>query len=332
MSVRLPAAVIAFVIGAAHCARPAEISSPSQNPLDLLGYVAELEKYSVAAGQLKDHPEDAAALERDLPGQWVVITGGRSYRVSTEWLRERLDALRSGRGHPSDITREVVVRLNAMKASAQALLIAEPAATDAARRRLNEILNRRDYRGVTGPSPVRSWREQATNWVADKLAMLFGSLGHARLFASLAWLLAAAVALFLVTWLVRSALRVSASTRLRLEGPSVSGPREWARQALACANRGDYREAIRLAYWAAVARLEEYGLWQMERARTPREYLRLLPYDHPQRPTLNALTVRFERTWYGGRGASAEDFRCALVELGELGCRLDWNRATANFF
>ncbi len=333
MSLRLPAAAILLVIGAAHCARPAETSSPSQNLLDLQGYVAELEKYSAAAGRLKDHPEDAAALQRELPRHWVVTTGGQSYRVSTDWLRERLDALRSGRDHPSDASRELVVRLNAMKASAQALVTAEPAANDAARRSLDEILKRREYRGVTAPGPFRSWWDRATNWVADKLAVVFGSVGrHPRLSTSLVWLLAASVALLLVTWLVRSVLRASVDTRLRLEGPPVSETREWARQALACADREDYREAIRLAYWAAVARLEEYGLWQMERARTPREYLRLLPSDHAQRPPLTALTQRFERTWYGGRRVSAEDFRCALVELGELGCRLDWNQATANSF
>jgi hypothetical protein len=333
MSVRLPAAAILFVIGAAYCARPAETSSPSQGPLDLQGYVAELEEYSAAAGRLKDHPEDAAGMQRDLPRQWVVTAGGQSYAVPTDWLRERLDALRSGRGHPSDISRELVIRLNAMKASAQALVTAEPAANDAAQRRLNEILKRRDYRGVAGPGPFRSWWERATNWVADKLAVVFGSVGrHPRLSTSLVWLLAAALALFLVTWLVRSVLRTSASTPLRLEGPPVSEMREWARQALACADREDYRQAIRLAYWAAVARLEEYGLWQVAHARTPREYLRLLPRDHAQRPPLTALTLRFERTWYGGRRVSAEDFRCALVELGELGCRLNWNRATANSF
>jgi hypothetical protein len=331
MSLRLPALTILFVIGTAHCAHPAEASSPSQNFLDLQGYVAELEKYSAAAGRLKDHPEDAAALQRELPRQWVVTTGGQSYRVSTDWLRERLDAVRSGRGHPSEFSRELVVRLSAMKASAQALETTEPPANDAARRSLDEILKHREYRGVTAPSPFRSWLEQATNWVADKLAVALGGVGqHPRLSTSLVWLLAVAVALFLVTWLVRSVLRTSVDNRLRLEGPFVSETRECARQALACADREDYREAIRLAYWEAIARLEEYGLWQMEHARTPREYLRLLPSDHAQRPPLTALTQRFERTWYGGSRVSAEDFRCALVELGELGCRLHWNQATAN--
>jgi hypothetical protein len=85
------------------------------------------------------------------------------------------------------------------------------------------------------------------------------------------------------------------------------------------AAQGLWREAIHYLYWAAIARLESRRLWPADRARTPREYLRLLPAADPRRANLTTLTRSFERTWYGGREAGASDFKAALKQAAELG-------------
>jgi hypothetical protein len=93
--------------------------------------------------------------------------------------------------------------------------------------------------------------------------------------------------------------------------------REWARRA---ASVDDVREAVRCAYRAATGRLEEEGVWRVDDARTPREYLRLLPADHRRRGPLADVAGRFEEIWYGARPATPDDRRTVLGRLRELEC------------
>ena len=60
---------------------------------------------------------------------------------------------------------------------------------------------------------------------------------------------------------------------------------------------GEWRDAIHLAYWAGISFLERQGFWKPDRARTPREYLRL-SLRSEYRETLRALTQIFELAWY----------------------------------
>jgi len=85
------------------------------------------------------------------------------------------------------------------------------------------------------------------------------------------------------------------------------------------AEQGLWREAIHFLYWAAIARLESRRMWPADRARTPREYLRLLPAADPRLGKLATLTRSFERTWYGGREAGFSDFEAAEKLAAELG-------------
>jgi hypothetical protein len=108
--------------------------------------------------------------------------------------------------------------------------------------------------------------------------------------------------------------------------PGAPSAREWQlwlkdAQAMAAENR--WREAIHFVYWASIARLESRRLWPADRARTPREYLGLLPGADPRKPSLTALTWSFERTWYGGRAAASSDFKAALEMASELGVRAE---------
>ncbi|HLW79821.1 MAG TPA: DUF4129 domain-containing protein, partial [Terriglobia bacterium] len=91
--------------------------------------------------------------------------------------------------------------------------------------------------------------------------------------------------------------------------------------------------AVRLAYWTGVYRLADLGLWQIDRTRTHREYLRLVPQspgEETRRDALSAVTSRFEHVWYGRRSASADDFRFVVSQLEKLGCVFPSTRATAS--
>jgi hypothetical protein len=69
-----------------------------------------------------------------------------------------------------------------------------------------------------------------------------------------------------------------------------------------------------------VAFLEAKGAWRPDRARTPREYLRLLPASSDDGATLAAITRRFELVWYGNASADAEAFAESVANLKKMGC------------
>jgi hypothetical protein len=322
------------VQGRADSTRPA----PNSATLDLPGYLAALDQCSAAAARLKDHPGEAAALKRSLPETWSVMADGQRFDVSTEWLRHRLDAFPVDAVQATERSRQVLTRLRAMRESAAELAgtgrSGDRTADSAfAKRRLDTILKRREFAQNLERGPLRLWWDRTVGWIRDTLNRLFGVVGrHSGPGSPVFWVLAIALGLALVGWLSQSIRRV-ARTPARATAHSTAtaaGWREWAAKAAACARRNEFREAIHLAYRAALYRLEEAGLWQVDDARTPREYLRLLPKGHGQYPPLEALTFRFERSWYGGRAALADDFQLVMAELEDLGCLLDWNPATAS--
>lgn len=219
-----------------------------------------------------------------------------------------------------------------------------------ARAELNRILKRREFRGMAGPGWLESVREFVTQWIGDLLKWIFSGLaGHPRASRAVMWGLAIVLTLAFITWLFRALLRGPRQEALDLKGPAriARGWRDWAREALDASGRGDYRDAIRLAYWAGIYRLGELGLWQIDRTRTHREYLRLLddpqtfklgaspgvpaqPQADARREALSAVTARFEHTWYGRESASAGDFEFVVRQLERMGCPLPSMPATAS--
>ena len=86
--------------------------------------------------------------------------------------------------------------------------------------------------------------------------------------------------------------------------------RNWERlreEADEAAQQQRWRDAVRGYYWATIARFESRGQWPADRARTPREYLRLVLPGHPKHDDLRLLTRRFESCWYGSETATQPD-------------------------
>jgi hypothetical protein len=87
---------------------------------------------------------------------------------------------------------------------------------------------------------------------------------------------------------------------------------------------------VHCAYWAAVVHLETLGVLKRDRARTPRESLRLLDRHPNEQNLLREFTRRFELIWYGYRPASASDWSEARSHLEKMGCLTPSTAATAN--
>jgi hypothetical protein len=143
-----------------------------------------------------------------------------------------------------------------------------------------------------------------------------------RALVILAMVLALAV---LAYWSYRLISRIPAEGGFSLDGgeaaPSSKHWRTWLAEANTAAAAGQWREATRLAYWAAISRLESAGAWRPDRARTPREYLQLLGAERPEQGALREITRRFELAWYAQLPVTREEFAAALENTEQLGCR-----------
>lgn len=204
---------------------------------------------------------------------------------------------------------------------------AEPQASHAVERKsIATILAGREYRGVSQSSVWERFQE----WLENVLASFFGHLiGFGARSPWIAYALRGLLLVSLCVGLVWALVRIERRARVRLvpdmqpaaHAPSARDWQLWFQDAQRMAAQGQWRDAIHFLYWAAISRLESKRMWPADRARTPREYLRLFPAADARRDNLTALTRSFERTWYGGREAGATEFDAALKMAAGLGVK-----------
>ncbi len=241
------------------------------------------------------------------------------FAVRWDWLRETLaeakDAKVSGR---EEMLEDAAARLREDEGARG------EAAPDvsAARKKVDGVLAGVEFRAV-----------KRDNYLTEKLAALglilnaaLDRLGayvpHSPWFGVLLeWGVLGLAAAGLLLW----AWRVSQQQRLMVVAESSGGGQvwqkesdDWAARAAAEAGRGEWREAVHSLYWSAIVMLEGQKLWRQNRARTPREYVRLLEPGSAKRGVLAGLTGVFERIWYGLRPAGEQDYARAKELLDEL--------------
>jgi hypothetical protein len=212
-----------------------------------------------------------------------------------------------------------------------------------ARARLQKILSQREFNQAKGGDSWWSqmW-DQAQRWISWLLDHTLGRLlGSGAAKTAALYILIGAVFLFAAVWIVRGMRTLARSETLSVEASFPPGKhwRDWTREATTAASRGDYRAALFAAYWAGVYRLAELGAWKLDRARTPREYLRLigekaendLAAQNPvgRELALKDLTHGMEASWYGFLPATQQDYDKAVAHLETLGCRFHSTAQTA---
>lgn len=287
-------------------------------------YRQQLQDFSSKIEQLNQHPEQAKQLESDVPDHVAVSDGSREWSLSYDWLKKQLQQFEQGDPKTrSAFLKQIQDHLHGLDKEAAAYEKAPPDSSSD-HQKLEQILSRREFHKAHGPTWWDIVREKIWRWLANFFEKhpIVGR-GGTDLLHILVYVAVAVAFIMFAIWLKRRLDRPREDFAREIVpfAPSARGWASWLADARNAAQQGDSRNAVHLAYWAGISFLEEHGAWKPDRARTPREYLRILGTRKPQYPTLSALTRKFEVTWYGRQDAQAADFGEALQQLEKLGCK-----------
>jgi hypothetical protein len=316
-------------------------SAQSPPALSLRDYQAQLDRWSERTARLEKNPREAAALRRDLPASWIVRNGSskgsgndaQRWNTPTAWLDEALASIEKDGGAVKVQVPVILARLKALHSAAASLESGAPGG-QVSRSALREILARPEF------NPQETWfdrmRQKAEEWLIKALDWIAKRLRLPRMpdvSPPFLRILVAALILGLIYFLSRRLLFRAGPPQTAVPEAVPESRRAWldyGSRAARAAEAGDHREAIRLAYWAGIYRLEELGVWHAESTRTHREYLRMIPERSLQRAPLTAITQTFELSWYGGQPASEDEYQDVTHHLEEMGCQLPSNPRTAS--
>jgi hypothetical protein len=294
----------------------------ASGPVDLTldQYRDELDRLLVLTHKLDTPGPQIPQLINSLPSAWRVSGERGKFEISTEWLRDDLGTV--DYKYDKNLVEKIRTRLAAQRDDLDAYQ-KEPADVAQQRALIAGILSRPEFRDLHGPT----WSDRFKQRLIQFLARLLGRAITSSIFSNVGkffvYGLMAAAFLAVAYWVWRS---IRTSTGIETVVPeslpvSARAWTVWLAEAREAAQRGNWQDAIHLAYWAGISLLEAQGAWRPDSARTPREYLRLIPEANPHRRTLNTLTREFELVWYGGQPADEQAFSQTLAELEKLGCR-----------
>jgi hypothetical protein len=282
-------------------------------------YKVELEQLRADAQGLDASGVVSTSLEH-LPPSWRVHTEQRDFEISSEGLRRDIRRYQSDKS--SNNASAVRARIGSLRREIDEFDLLPPDIS-AQRTALNAILSRREFNDVHGPT----WVDRLKRWVFEQvyrfMRRLFRISAIPNVGKYFVYVLIGVAGLALLYLVYRSIFQNPELEEVIPRDLPVSAKEWtiWLAEARAAASRGDWRDAIHLAYWAGISFLEREGFWKPDRARTPREYLRLISGQGQQRDTLVSLTHIFELAWYAKREVNEETFSETLAELEKLGCR-----------
>ena len=301
------------------CLSVAAVSAAFGRTYSIDDYASELDKLSNLAVQAGNDRNAAAAAIDELRGGWRIEAHDQTFDLNTSGLLAHFEKLRQG---PNEVARnQLLEQISGLKVDAQAFR--QPTLdSGASRTTLNEILARSEFHQVHGPNWTDRLKYRIADWLFRLLSRFFDASSVPVIGRSIVWTLVA-IALLALAWMVyREMKRNARMETIMPEVLPVSAKQwdVWMSEARAAAAKGLWRDAVHLAYWAGISFLEERGTWRADQARTPREYLRLIPAASEHRAALFTLTRQFEVTWYGNQPAGPETFVETLIHLEKLGC------------
>jgi hypothetical protein len=322
-------ALALLLVLASPAAARADETSRATKKTDLAGFLHDIE-------ELNDRIEhaDAAgarAIADDLPAGWRVIHDRDDVRVDAGWIQGPLQQADLRPAGWAEARTSLVARLHVLRDEAAALdeadedtdSVSRPK-TEVARAALRTVLARSEFSQRDQAQLGNEIRRRLQRWLLYLLDHLPISRGAtAAMSRVFAWIVGVGALIALAVYLYRMRLPQRMATSLAIDLPRPTSA-EWAARAYAALRAGDTREAMHCGYHAVLFRLEEQGVWRVDDARTPREYVRLLPTQDARRAAFVDLTRRFEQTWYGSRVADGPGL---LSHLEAFGCSAPSNPA-----
>jgi hypothetical protein len=283
-------------------------------------YISELDRLSLLANQAGNDASAARSAIDELRGGWTINVQGDSFDLSTSWFVSQFEKLEAGSN--TGVPKQLLDRIATMKADALGYEQPAPDAS-AAHKTLEQILARKEFHQVHGPTWLDRLQYKIMEWLNALFSKFVSSSSVPIIGKSIIWGLVA-LAVLALAWLIYREMKRNA----RVDGlipdvvpVSAKNWTVWLAEAEAAAAKGNWRDAVHLAYWAGISFLEASGTWRPDQARTPREYLRLISAGSELRPALSTLTRQLELTWYGYQAAGPESFAETMTQLERLGCR-----------
>jgi len=283
-------------------------------------YRGELDRLLQATSQSDLPRSGISELRASLPEVWRVHTDQGIFEVSTDWLRNDLEPLAADPNQ--ERLQQVHDRLASQRADLDRYEIA-PNDLSQQRARIIDILNRPEFQDAHGPTWIDRLKQRLILFLIRLLGRAIAMSVFSNIGKFFVYGLMTLAVLGVGYWVYRS-IRTTAKIETILPEALPVSAREWSvwlADARNAAQRGNWRDAIHLLYWAGISFLESQGAWRPDAARTPREYLQLLSAANARRPVLASLTGKFELVWYAGRTADAQAFEETLMDLEKLGCR-----------
>ncbi|HEY6273358.1 MAG TPA: DUF4129 domain-containing protein [Terriglobales bacterium] len=313
---------LAFVIAAAVLVLTGARALARASAISLDEYRRQLADISERVDSLRDHPEDAGAVESSIPEEITVRTPAGEVSVNNHDLKADLAEFSKADSQKRALQLpQIGDYVHTLSQNASSFERRPPAA---AHDKLDAILAQREFRSLEGPNPKDVLLARLFGWLIRLLNRLgAGSAGFNYFQVVIYTIIAGALTVMLVWTLrrLRGRRQEDSPREIIPFAPSARSWQVWLAQAQTLAQQQDWRNAIHMAYWAGISFLEEHGAWKPNLARTPREYLRLVRTGNPKYSALAALTRQLERVWYGYNHTQESDFNEALALLEKLGCR-----------
>jgi uncharacterized protein DUF4129 len=287
--------------------------------ISLSQYIAQLQAIQKVLEVEKPDDGQLQQLVGPLVETWVVQTDNHTFNVPMRPILAEISRYRIDNRDTQSLTdarRAVSLLL------ANATSMAAGQADQGERARLDQILSRSEFSQDAGDTWWDRLKQKAKELLLALLGKMLSSSSFPIVGRIVIWVVVGTATVLIAFWVIRNYFKEGTYTTLAgIPGAISEKPwRDWQAEAKAAAEQGCWREAVHLSYWAGISFLEGQGLWRPDRARTPREYLRLLPPNDDHRGALAELTRGFETVWYGNEQATEREFAATTVLLERLGC------------
>ncbi|MCL6459257.1 MAG: DUF4129 domain-containing protein [Gorillibacterium sp.] len=195
--------------------------------------------------------------------------------------------------------------------------------------KLRQILQQSEYSNQlpnksNSINPIKAWLEKLWQWLLDLFPDASISPGAPKLLALITLLLVVAVLAFVIVRLVSGIAmgnRMSGHARGVFHDATELGLsyRQLLLEARSSAESGDYREAVRRMFLAALLLLNEQEWVSAEKWKTNHEYLEELQEHNPTVvPTFVKAAQLFERVYYGSEHAEELEYKRLSALLSPL--------------